>query len=63
MYLSRFCDDIALMTGHRPNVFLCFCWKYISPAVMVAILAAFFGKMVFGKLTYEVYSYINICSL
>ena len=53
--LQRFSEDIELMTGTRPGLFLCLCWKYVSPAIMTAILVSFFTKMIFGDLSYEVY--------
>ena len=52
--LQRFSEDIELMTGSRPGLFLCLCWKYVSPAIMTAILVSFFTKMIFGDLSYEV---------
>ena len=52
--LQRFSEDIELMTGTRPGLFLCLCWKYVSPAIMTAILVSFFTKMIFGDLSYEV---------
>lgn len=51
--LQRFSEDIQLMTGTRPGLFLCICWKYISPAIMVVILVSFFIKMFQGGLEYE----------
>ena len=53
--LQRFSEDIELMTGTRPGLFLCLCWKYVSPAIMTAILVSFFTKMIFGDLSYEVH--------
>ena len=52
--LQRFSEDIELMTGSRPGLFLCLCWKYVSPTIMTAILVSFFTKMIFGDLSYEV---------
>jgi len=51
--LQQFSEDIELMTGTRPGIFLCICWKFISPAIMMAILAAFLIKMLFGVVDYE----------
>jgi len=51
--LQRFCEDIELMTGSRPGLYLCICWKFISPAIMTAILVAFLLKMFFGEVDYE----------
>ena len=45
------------MTGSRPGLYLCICWKFISPAIMTAILVAFLLKMFFGEVDYEVRSY------
>jgi solute carrier family 6 amino acid/orphan transporter-like 15/16/17/18/20 len=53
MNICRFCEDIELMTGTRPGLYLCICWKYISPAVMISILVAFFVKLIFGTMEYE----------
>ena len=52
--LSRFSEDIELMTGTRPGMYLCVCWKFISPAIMTLILVAFLLKMFFGDVDYEV---------
>ena len=41
------------MTGTRPGMYLCICWKFISPAIMMAILTAFLLKMFFGAVDYE----------
>ena len=41
------------MTGTRPGLFLCLCWKYVSPSIMTAILLSFFTKMIIGDLSYE----------
>ena len=51
--LFRFSEDIQLMTGSRPGLFLCICWKFISPAIMLLILISFFVKMFSGSLSYE----------
>jgi len=51
--LQRFSEDIQLMTGTRPGMYLCICWKFISPAIMMAILTAFLLKMFFGAVDYE----------
>ena len=51
--LQRFSEDIQLMTGSRPGLYLCICWRYISPAIMTAILVSFFAKMYTGELSYE----------
>ena len=51
--LQRFSEDIQLMTGSRPGLYLCICWRYISPTIMTAILLSFFAKMYTGELTYE----------
>ena len=44
------------MTGSRPGLYLCICWKIISPAIMTAILVAFLLKMFFGDVDYEVHT-------
>ena len=44
------------MTGTRPGLFLCLCWKFISPAIMIIILVSFFVKMFQGSLDYEAWS-------
>ena len=36
MKICRFSEDIELMTGTRPGMYLCICWKYISPAVFMS---------------------------
>ena len=51
--LQRFSEDIQLMTGSRPGLFLCVCWKFISPAIMLVILVSFLIKMSQGSLEYE----------
>ena len=42
-----------IMSGSRPGLYLCLCWKFISPAIMLGILLSFLLKMVFGTLEYE----------
>ena len=29
--IERFCEDVALMTGHRPNCYWRITWRYLSP--------------------------------
>uniref|UniRef100_H2YE56 Transporter n=1 Tax=Ciona savignyi TaxID=51511 RepID=H2YE56_CIOSA len=36
--LNRFCDDIKMMTGRRPNVYWRVTWSLVSPAVLTFIL-------------------------
>ncbi|ODN04311.1 Sodium-dependent neutral amino acid transporter B(0)AT3 [Orchesella cincta] len=43
--LSRFAEDIQLMTGKRPHIYWMICWKYLSPIAMVIILTASFIKI------------------
>lgn len=38
--LNRFADDLELMTGQRPGLYWMLCWKYLSPAAMIAILVS-----------------------
>lgn len=40
--VSRFADDIEMMTGSRPGLYWLICWKYLSPLAMISILAASF---------------------
>ena len=54
--IVRFSEDIQLMTGTRPGLYLCICWKYISPTIMITILVSFCIKMFIGDLSYEVRS-------
>ena len=54
--ILRFSEDIQLMTGTRPGLYLCICWKYISPTIMITILVSFCIKMFIGDLSYEVRS-------
>ncbi|GFT10673.1 sodium-dependent neutral amino acid transporter B(0)AT2 [Nephila pilipes] len=51
--LRRFSDDIELMTGHRPNCYWLFCWKYVAPAAMITILTASFVKIATEGSGYE----------
>jgi len=37
---SRFSDDIHMMVGRRPNIFLKICWRYITP-VIIAVITIF----------------------
>jgi len=46
--VTRFGDDIELMTGQRPNWYWMTCWKYVSPIAMVIILLASLAKMTTG---------------
>lgn len=39
--VKRISDDVHLMLGRRPNKFFMICWKYITPAFMVAIFIGF----------------------
>ncbi|XP_078487226.1 sodium- and chloride-dependent glycine transporter 2 [Ciona intestinalis] len=36
--LNRFCEDIKMMTGHKPNAYWKVTWSVISPAVLTFIL-------------------------
>ena len=35
--ISRFCEDIELMIGYRPNAFWLICWRYGGPFAMAII--------------------------
>ncbi|XP_069951018.1 sodium-dependent neutral amino acid transporter B(0)AT3 isoform X2 [Cherax quadricarinatus] len=50
--LKKFSDDIELMIGSRPSSFFLLCWKYISPAVMLTILASSIIKQVLNGSRY-----------
>ena len=50
--LSRFAEDIELMTGKRPHFYWMFCWKYVSPIAMIIILAASWIKIAFEGSSY-----------
>ncbi|XP_059142121.1 sodium-dependent proline transporter-like [Physella acuta] len=34
--VDRFCDDIEMMLGKRPGLFIKLCWTFITPVVMLA---------------------------
>ena len=44
--VDRISEDVQLMLGRKPHKFYIICWKYITPAFMVAIL---FGFVYFYK--------------
>lgn len=44
-YVSRFADDIEMMTGNRPGLYWLICWKYLSPLAMLSILFASFVEI------------------
>ncbi|CAG7687319.1 unnamed protein product [Allacma fusca] len=50
--LSRFAEDIQLMTGKRPHLYWLFCWKYLSPCAMIIILTASWIKIFTEGSTY-----------
>ena len=33
--IERFCEDVALMTGHRPNCYWRITWRYLSPLFLI----------------------------
>lgn len=57
--LSRFAEDIQLMTGKRPHIYWLFCWKYISPAAMIIILTASFYKIFTEGSTYPRWDHVH----
>lgn len=38
--LKRFCDDCELMTGRRPPFIIVLSWRYISPILLLIVIAA-----------------------
>lgn len=38
--LKRFCDDCELMTGRRPPFIILLSWRYISPILLLIVIAA-----------------------
>ncbi len=45
--VDRISEDVLLMLGKRPHKFYRICWKYVTPAFMIAIL---FGFLYFYKI-------------
>lgn len=57
--IKRFCDDIELMTGNRPNIYWMICWKYVSPIAMTLILAASLLDMAINGSGYEAWDSVS----
>ncbi|KAJ0003928.1 hypothetical protein NQD34_010142 [Periophthalmus magnuspinnatus] len=49
---DRFYDDISHMIGYRPNIFMKYCWKYVTPFVI-------FGTFVFSIVRYSPLKFSN----
>ncbi|KAK7925808.1 hypothetical protein WMY93_008118 [Mugilogobius chulae] len=49
---DRFYDDITEMIGYRPNIFMKYCWKFITPCVI-------FGTFVFSIARYSPLKFSN----
>ncbi|XP_076334048.1 sodium-dependent neutral amino acid transporter B(0)AT3-like [Tachypleus tridentatus] len=43
--VTRFSDDLELMTGKRPSYYWLFCLKYVAPITMLTILVTSFVKI------------------
>lgn len=39
-FLSRFMQDLEDMLGFRPYTFYYYMWRYVSPTILVALIAA-----------------------
>ncbi|KAG9509399.1 Sodium-dependent neutral amino acid transporter SLC6A17 [Fragariocoptes setiger] len=38
--LKRFSDDLELMNGSRPSIFMLACWRYLAPITLVVVMLA-----------------------
>jgi hypothetical protein len=36
--VDRICSDVKFMLGFRPNIFWRTCWRYVTPAILTAIM-------------------------
>jgi len=52
----RFTEDIYQMTGYRPGTYWQFTWRYISPIIMIAILASSIVCMLIKNPTYKAWN-------
>ena len=50
--LKKFCDDCELMTGRRPPFIILLSWRYISPILLLIVIAATIREFTVS-LTYE----------
>ena len=57
--ISRFSDDIELMTGSRPGLYWLICWKYVSPLAMTGILVASVVDMAVSGAGYDAWDAVN----
>ncbi|XP_014773793.1 sodium-dependent neutral amino acid transporter B(0)AT3 isoform X3 [Octopus bimaculoides] len=53
--LYRFSNDIELMTGHRPNYYLMFCWKFICPAIIIFLIVILIINLTTDEKEYDVW--------
>ncbi|XP_053722264.1 sodium- and chloride-dependent glycine transporter 2 [Synchiropus splendidus] len=53
--LQRFCDDIEMMIGFRPNFFWRICWAFVTPTILTGILILSLYQ--WKVMTYENYTY------
>ncbi|XP_053689270.1 sodium-dependent nutrient amino acid transporter 1 isoform X2 [Sabethes cyaneus] len=56
--VDRFCKDVEFMLGTRPNIYWRLCWRWITPALMTAILI--YNLATLEPLTYQGYIYPSI---
>ncbi|KAA0709895.1 Sodium-dependent neutral amino acid transporter B(0)AT3 [Triplophysa tibetana] len=59
--MDRFCDDIEMMTGRRPNLFWRVCWRGVSPLLLLVVLVAYIIVQVQEHPTYPAWNpaYVN----
>jgi len=38
--MNNFASDIEMMLGHKPNLFFRICWRFITPAILFAVLVS-----------------------
>ncbi|XP_058830523.1 sodium-dependent nutrient amino acid transporter 1-like isoform X2 [Topomyia yanbarensis] len=55
---DRFCKDVEFMLGTRPNLYWRLCWRWLTPALMFAILV--YSLATLEPLTYQGYVYPSI---
>jgi Sodium:neurotransmitter symporter family len=53
--VDRFCKDIEFMLDRKTGLYWRFCWKYITPSIMIGILGYFIAT--WQPITYQGYEY------
>ncbi|XP_055514017.1 sodium-dependent neutral amino acid transporter B(0)AT3-like [Leucoraja erinacea] len=54
--MHKFCEDLELMTGRRPNWYWHITWRFISPVLLFSVFVAYLVVEVQHQLSYEAWN-------